>query len=46
LLRFGKLDIKSDALDRWHHYNMSQLTKKYLPILKHINRLADKLKRE
>jgi len=43
---FGKFVIKDIAFDRRHHFNMSKLTKKYLLILKHINKLADKTKRQ
>ena len=43
---FGKFAIKGDACDRPRHYNMSQLTKKYLPILKRTNQLANKNKKE
>ena len=38
--------IRNKRHDRPRHYNMSQLTKKYLPILKRINKLADNNKKK
>ena len=45
-IRVCKFAIKGDAHDRPRHQNMSQRTKKYLHVLKRINKLADKNKKE
>ena len=41
-----ELAIKDDENDDWHHFEMSDRTRKYLPLLKRINKLGDKAKKQ